>query len=325
MALSQPKPTAQYGVSQPVLYAALTILWDAYTLHQAALETRSTLYTTAYGTTAIAEKQAAQALPDEQTRSTIHEISEQQLKQLAAIALEEWQYLDGYIREAYTGAEIQIRLQEAGQEYYENAANNNWEFVTQLMQSASNFITTNNTKLTTDGGMPGNFAADFETKRGDFNLEYGIFMAAQQTAQEQTDTKITANNNIFSKSMKMANFAKKVFRHQPAIRQKFTWQSILSLVGQPNTNPAPTELIVLLQDANTTQPIPNPPTPGLVTIVSTGATDDTDPAGIAEFELPQPITSDILAQATGYLNNTATAVAIPQGQTTQITIQLTPV
>ncbi len=127
----------------------------------------------------------------------------------------------------------------------------------------------------------------------------------------------------------MANFAKKVFRKEAAIREKFTWQRILVLVGQPDGGggtPTLTELEVKLEDGNTLMPITNPPTAGKATILATGAADDTDDQAIAEFELQieEDLTSDILGEADGYQSNTTPAVGIKVGETTSITIKLFP-
>jgi len=323
MPLEEDRPKAKYNCSQPALYAALNMLWNNYTTHQPALEARSTIYTAAFGTAATLAVQGAQELPDEQARNATHQISRQQLKQLGDLALVEWGFLKEYILHAYADAdEAKARLEAAGQTYYEEAANENWDHLTQLLQSGTSFITGQGATLQADGGMPGTFPADhYEPARGNFNNKYAVFMSAQLSAPEQRDMKINANNAIYETGLKMAKFARKVFRNQPAIRDKFVWSRLLELVGEPEAA-FNTELNVTLINGATNEPLGEGE--GTVAIVATGDTDDTDGNGISEFDLllDENLTTNLIATAPGFADHTEPDFEIVKGEVNELVIVL---
>jgi len=226
----EPRPVPQYNEAMAVLYAALNIAWDSQAEHEAEFLAENTLYTAGLAVTRKAAIAAAQALPDGQARGTEAEVLRITLTEKHDVIIGKWNSLDGYISKAFKGAYYKPRIEEAGKQYYEKAANQNWEFWKQLLVSAKNFIAAHNAVLLADGGMPAGFAASVDTVKTEFEGLYSQFKDAQQDSQEQTDAKINANNAIYKEGREMMEDGKRIFRKNASVRDRFIWERTVELV-----------------------------------------------------------------------------------------------
>jgi hypothetical protein len=227
---NQPRPEAAYDCSMAALYAGLNIVWDSQAEHEAEFAAENTLYTPGLAATRKTAIADAQALPDGQARGAEAEVLRIALTEKHDVIIGKWNSLDGYIGKAFKGEYYKPRIEEAGKQYYEKAANQNWEFVKQLLVSAKSFITAHNAVLVSDGGMPAGFATGIDTVKTEFEGLYSDFKDAQQDSQEQTDAKILANNAIYKDGREMMEDGKRIFRKNASVRDRFIWERVLELV-----------------------------------------------------------------------------------------------
>lgn len=233
MALTTPRPAAEYKCAQAALYAGLEIVWNSQAEQEAAFAAENTIYTPGLAATKITAIHAARALPDGQARYAEAEVLRVTLGEKQVAAIGKWNSLEGYIKRAFTGGYYKPRIEEAGQDYYTKAASQNWEYVEQLMQAGKTFIANHSAVLIADGGMPAGFAATFDAAQGEFETVYNAFMDARQDAQQQTDAKILANNAIYADGKTMMEDGKHIFRNDASVRERFMWEIVLEMISSP--------------------------------------------------------------------------------------------
>lgn len=229
MDLNEEKPKAKYNCSQGVLYLGLNRTWDSFKEHQPDFLAENTKYVLGYEVPRFAEIKAASDLPDGQARYAEAEAKRVILVGIAAQGIGKWNSLDGYIHGAFdSNNTYKPRVEEAGKKYYEKAVNENWESVDRLFVSTENFLTKFETELTTNGGMPANFKANFITLIGTYKATFRLFKKAEKLAETETADKIIANNLIYETGRKMMEDGKHIFRDNFALREEFVWESIIS-------------------------------------------------------------------------------------------------
>jgi hypothetical protein len=141
--------------------------------------------------------------------------------------------LKSYIVTAYPNKALHKgKFEAAGQLYYEGASNEDWESVSQLNQSGSNFIAANSVALLAGLNMPVGFQATYDGDAAAFLLTYDNFKVAEQTS-EQTANKIKANNEIYRTGVAMLKDGQLIFVARPEIAVKYQFQSIWDLVNPP--------------------------------------------------------------------------------------------
>lgn len=220
----------QYNESMAVLYAALNIVWDSQAENETEFIAENTLYTPGLSVTRKAAIAAAQALPDGQARGTEAEVLRIGLTEKLDEVLAKWNSLDGYVSRAFTGEYYKPRIDEAGKPYYAKAANENWEYVSQLLVSMTNFLAAHGPVLVSNGGMPPGFDISVASVKTAFDALYSDFKDAQQDSYAQTDAKINANNAIYRDGRLMMEDGKRIFRKNAAVRDRFVWERVVELV-----------------------------------------------------------------------------------------------
>jgi len=230
MALQVSSIRQAYSCSMDELYAVSLLIVDSFDSNQPLFLSNKTTYTPAFGAALRAEILAAKALPDFQQRGAAQESFKLQMQDAAVTALTLWQLLESFIRDSFPPNEFKTRREEAGSTHYSSAQNNDWESVSQLMQSGRTFIG-NHTPALTTGGMPATFATDFSTARASFDTLYASFKGAEQSSSEQRDEKITANNTFYKRVIALCDDGKIYFRSDPATRERFTFSKVLELVS----------------------------------------------------------------------------------------------
>jgi len=141
-----------------------------------------------------------------------------------------WKELEGLIISSFAEEFHTAKLEQAGSTHYEEAANENWDEMSALMESGNTFITNNTAALTT-GGMPLTFAAEFTSKKDRFDNQFELFKDTEQDSSEQRDAKVTANNAADKILTELFADGQKYFRLEPATRERFTFVKVLELVS----------------------------------------------------------------------------------------------
>jgi hypothetical protein len=229
--INTPRPSAIYTCSQAELYSGLNSAWNSQAERETEFEAENTEYTPGISVTRKASIQAAKAMPDGQARYADSETFRLDMEDLLDENLGKWNSLEGYIKKAFKGSHFKPRIEEAGKNYYETAANQNWEDVGLLMEAGKNFIGTHSAVLIASGGMPVGFELAYNNKKSAFDTLYEQYKTAREDAQEQTDAKLNANNAIFKEGREMMDDGKHIFRKSASIRERFIWERILSMIS----------------------------------------------------------------------------------------------
>ncbi len=224
----------EYPCAQKDAYSVLETAWGNYATHIAPFTNyKPSKYILALAATAKLRIKAARELPDFQARSGLAEELKIMVGQKATLCLNDFQLLKGYIDEAFKGDNIALRkpnYEEAGQLYYREAAQNDWESVQSLGDSMKGYIDSKLAVLTTDGAMPGTFEGEVEGRRLLFEEKYAAFKAAEQT-QVATAEKVTATNACYREGMDMMKDGQRVFVNDPDIKSLFVFASLLDMIN----------------------------------------------------------------------------------------------
>lgn len=329
--MPEPRPVNNYPCSQADLYAVCRIGWNSYAENQTDFETFNTIYTAAYGTDAIAEVDAALNLPGFQERDEAQETFHIQMTEAHAVAILKWKTLRSYIKHAFPPELQKPKIESAGYDHYTKAANKNWAETQLLMNAGQHFIDNNTAELTT-GGMPATFAAEYATATSDFLTLYDRFTDAEQDSQEATDTKINANNAIYSKLISMFEDAQIIFENDPSKRERFVFAQVYAMITRPGGGSSVSNTEVLISGKVTALGTGQPVQDASVNTTPEGTTTTfsavTDADG--NYEL---LVTDLEANATGTLainadaldfEPSSTSLAFETGNKYEVDIELTP-
>ena len=222
---------ALYSIAQKDVYSVMETAWGNFDTHQAEFEDFKGLYKVPYSSTAKTEIVNAKALPDNEARSSEAETLRIAVKEKGLVCLNNFQRLKRYIVTAFPNKAVQKPQNEAaGDNYYEEAANEDWESMQMMNQSAMNYLSANQTILTAGDNMPASFETNYTTASDEFSALYASFKLAEQTS-ETTATKIKATNDCFVKCMDMLKDAQVIFSTQPDVKTKFVFQNLVDLIN----------------------------------------------------------------------------------------------
>jgi hypothetical protein len=233
--------------------------WNSYLENQPAFGAFNTLYDVAFGTTALAEVDAALNLPGFQERDEAGETFHIQLTEAHAEAIFKWKSLRSYIKHAFAPELQKPKIESAGYDHYTQAANLNWAETQSLLVAGQHFLDNNTAELTA-GGMPATFAAAYATASTDFLTLYDQFTDAEQDAQEGTNAKVNANNAIYKKLLLMFEDAQMIFEHEPSKRERFVFAQVYAMITKPGGSTIPNDTVMiegLVTDLTTGSPIVN--------------------------------------------------------------------
>jgi hypothetical protein len=230
MPLQTNRPKAQYNCGQEELYAIATLAWKSFLDNVADFTNLLTTYTTAYGNAQITAVTTAADMPDAQQRDEKSESLRVLLETAKDNCLIQWKNLESYVLHSFPENLQKAKLEGAGSTHYNSATNNNWDEVDALMKSGKKFITDNNAALAANG-MPAAFPATFNTTKTNFETAFTNFEDAQQDNEELRDQKINANNALNTTLTAMLDDGQKIYRNNPAKRDRFTFAKVLGLVS----------------------------------------------------------------------------------------------
>lgn len=243
--MADQRPQAIYPCSQADLYAVCRIGWNSYNENIPFFSAFNTLYDAAYGTSALAEVDAAVNLPGFQERDEAGETFHIQLTVAHAKAIYKWKSLRSYIKHAFPPELQKPKIESAGYDHFTQAANQNWAETQSLLVAGQHFLDNNTAELTA-GGMPATFAAEYATTSSDFLTLYDQFTDAEQDAQEATDLKIRANNAIYKKLIMMFEDAQIIFEREPSKRERFVFAQIYAMITKPGGGTTiPTNTVII--------------------------------------------------------------------------------
>lgn len=229
---------ADYPCAQKDLYSIMETAWANYQLKLPNFTAHKAFYNAAYKTTALAAVAAAKAMPDDVTRNATAETLRVALVKMGDICLLNFRMLKSYIESAFTDQDVwEIQFNAAGQTYYADASNEDWESMDLMNQAAKNYITlpANATALSgtpVNSNMPATFLASVTTAATNFNTQYLAFKSAEETSAA-TAAKISANNACYKTLMGMMRDGQVIFSNDLETKKLFTFSVLLDLINPP--------------------------------------------------------------------------------------------
>jgi hypothetical protein len=235
--MSQPI-VPEYPCAQKDLYSIIDTAWANYQLKLTNFTNFKGMYTAAYNTSALAAMAAAKAMPDDATRNAAAETLRVGLVKMGDICLLNFQTLKRYIESAFTDRDVwDIQFKAAGQQYYADAANKDWESMELLNQAAKNYIAVpaNNTLLLGTApnlNMPAAFQAALTLAATNFSAQYLAFKSAEETASA-TAAKINANNLCYRTLIGMLKDGQVIFANDEETKKMFVFSTLWDLINPP--------------------------------------------------------------------------------------------
>jgi hypothetical protein len=298
-----------YNCTQQQLYTICVLGWNACSDNLAAFTAFSPLYDAPYITAKLAEVTAAEA-----SKTLRVELSNK-----ATECCDLWQKLKRYIIKAYPKDQQQIKLDAAGQQHYSKAANEDWEAAKRLILDGEAFALANTAALTANSNMPPAFPATLTTAKGEYDTLFNDFFTAGQTDEIETQTKITANNNIHAALMSMFLDGQEIFKANEAVKKLFTFDQVLLTVAGPGI----AGIRGLITDSATGLKLPN----GVFATISIFGTEHTTQSnGDSRYEI-SPVaagTYTIVIECPGYQTLQIPNIEIQTGTLKTLNITLTP-
>ena len=222
---------ALYNCSADDMYLALNYGWDLTEQNLDALQAYKNKYNPAFVKTNRADIRTAEDLPDQVSRYAPTQAQRVDLIAKKEEVLDYYQYLVGYIEDAYRADKIKIKTQAAGQAKYTKAYSNNWTSVKALLSAAILFIEENQADLIANDNMPTDFLKRFKGIRAEFDAAYKAWNTEDSDSYNLTDEKTKANNACYSNFLGVTSDVQKVFRKDPVMVQKFTFAALLAQVS----------------------------------------------------------------------------------------------
>lgn len=224
---------ANYTCTQPELYAVARTGWNSYTSVLASFGAYRGYYDATFATAALAAIDAAELLPDAQARYANSEVYRTELVVLADDCLARWQTLKRYILTSFPEPAQKARLEEAGSLRYEKARGYNWEELRMMNISASTFLITHNAALSAGNNMPLAFIAAYNTAAESFATKMQQFLDSEEQGVIDTNTKITANNAVYTTLINMFKDGQEIFKTQDQIKRQFVFDTVIGLISNP--------------------------------------------------------------------------------------------
>jgi len=296
---------SNYNCGQQELYAIARTGWNTCLTNLSSFSTFKTKYTTAFIAARIEEIAAAERLPDEEKREEQSRTARVQLSSKGLEALDKWQALKRFIIDAFPEEEQEIKLDAAGQAHYRKAAKEEWAATQRLLLDGSIFMEENESLLLLKGSMPETFRTTFATTKEEYDTLYQQYLDASVNNPVQTNTKITANNEVFDKLMNMLLDGQSLYRNNDTMKKVFTFDQMALTVGGPGVQGL---------KGNVTQPENLPVANAVITCTGpTVKTVTTDEDG--RYECPQLKEGEytVTVTAGGYQPATITNVEVADG------------
>jgi len=305
-----------YNCSQQELYTACRLGWQSCQQHLADFSNLKARYNANFITDRLKEVEIAASMKDDQARGEQSEVLRINLQDIATTCLANWQKLKRYVADAFPDAEQKPRLESAGQSYYLPASQNNWDSMRGLLTSGSTFIENNFSNLTANENMPDTFKATFNDSKQKFEKIHQDFLDSEESAIINTETKITANNDIHGKLMSMFLDGQEIFKNQEAIQRQFIFTEVLNLVSGIGT----AGIKGYITNSKTKSPI----------IGATIKLGQTNKSGISDesgrYEITQVASGKypIVISAEGYQTTTIAEQEIKVGTVSTLSVELSP-
>jgi hypothetical protein len=214
--------------SHQELYVGCQLGWNLFEDYLTEFGEFKGKYTVPFVSARRTEIDAAEALLDADARYADLESMRQDLALSRDNVIHVHGFLLSYIDDAFDKSKRDFNYKAAGQNYVSECNNRKWTSVKALLSSADEFIETNKAALLANENMPADFQERFRTVKNEFDNVYRNYLALETQCTALTAAKIEANNAIYDAVRNMTIDAKRLFRIQESVANKFLLTNIFS-------------------------------------------------------------------------------------------------
>ncbi|MBI1225043.1 MAG: hypothetical protein GC192_07370 [Bacteroidetes bacterium] len=226
--MSSKKPS--FKGSQQNLYSLARKAWAYCLLYIADIAAKHPKYTIEFIEAQQTFIDSVEAMPDIENRNAIPAQTYEDMQAARKAVLNEWQFLKGYVMDAYTGSLLRVKLAAAGQNDYEFALRGSLDHTTSLINSAKLFMTENASELDTLGNMPASFHTDFTNLANAFLLLRTTYDGKNDMKLEQSAAKRQGNETILKALRPMLRVGKRTFVNDRLKWDNFVYANLLNEV-----------------------------------------------------------------------------------------------
>lgn len=224
-----------YNCAQEELYTVARLAWRSCLDHLQDFSRFKAIYTAQFVQDKLQEIEDAVNLPNWMARNTEAESLRIKMVEFVPKCLKAFNYLKRYIVSAYPLNLQKTKTDSAGHNFYEKASAFNWESMQGLLQNAVSFVQINAGELIANDNMPASFQGDLQQVRDDYQGYYQAFLSATEAAVISTQTKITANNNLYASLTVMLGDGQVVFFDDAAVVRQFVFSTLLETSSGSST------------------------------------------------------------------------------------------
>ena len=172
----------------------------------------------------------AQNMPNAKTRTSKQSLKHNSVEETNVSICEQFQDLLQYVEDGFEEKDLKDIRVLAGGDYYEAAANENWEASKTMQRMAIELMNTYPTELA-KGFMPDEFAADFTELSGEFGKELTAMLMGKSTKKQQAGTKIEANNGVYKRLQALMKDGRKLYKKNKLKASQYSYAAQARMVG----------------------------------------------------------------------------------------------
>lgn len=220
---------ANYSVAMWLLYQTCRQLISNCEKKLSEFAAFSAAYTVAFLTGLKTQVDDAEALPSEEARAMEHSKLLEELKPLFKTCQKKFMYLKRYITFAYDKQYWEINWNSCGWDMYDTEMN--WSEARNMYAKALQYINEHSADLLANNNMPATFEADFKADVILFNKKVADFGDAKIAAQEGTDAKIDANNELYAKIITSICEVGQVIAESDTVKNEFSFEKMSEMIS----------------------------------------------------------------------------------------------
>ena len=242
---------ATFPCSQGALFATDDLIINRLREHLTDFSTFRSIYSDSYCNLLAEKNAAARALPNDQMRSLGHETLRDELITLGTSCRSNFKKLKRYITYSVPASQLKSNLDAAGWQHYEEAGNDNWVALMDMMDMGLLYINDRSVQLQANGNMPISFRDVFAESAATFNTTYLLFEEAQQDARAGTFAKLELCNEIYSLISDVSKDSAVIYENNAVLRDQFTFSTVCGLVAPAGASGA----VITVMNAETDMPM----------------------------------------------------------------------
>lgn len=305
----------KFNCTQQELFAACTIGWDLCARHLDQFTALKPRYNAGYVAAKRQEIADAMTQPGRNRRSAAMELMRQELRRQNDVCLESCLKLKRHMDEVWSGEELKAMLKQAGVDDTREVRRYQYENTQGMMVSAALFIATNKEALTRNLNMSEAFEEQFLATKEAFQDHYQKYLDSTNHATVRSQEVLGVLNGIYQDLSAMFADARVIFRQEPDIQKRFSFELVLSNVrssgwagikGTLSIDGGPYRLLPDLQ----------------LRIRETGESTEPDDDGSYSFQQMKAGFYTLELSASGYLPQTIQGVEVNIGAYTQLDLDL---